>query len=167
MTRDIRIVNTGALLELSRRLHAAAGRPVRDAMLRRVRRAAEPLRTDMQRTIRTLPIRSQGSAGRSGPSTTTRPLRATIADAVKLSVRSTGGAGAKVWIDRSALPADLRNMPTVMNTGRIRHPVFGNRRRWATQTTTPLWWESTIRRHRPRMEREVERILGDVRRRLE
>ncbi|MGW9371196.1 hypothetical protein ACWGVR_14435 [Streptomyces xanthophaeus] len=167
MTRDIRIVNTGALLTLSRRLNAAAGRPVRDAMLRRVRRAAEPLRTDMQRTIRTLPMRSQGSAGRSGPSPTTRPLRATIASAVKLSVRSSGGTGARVWIDRASLPPDLVDMPGVMNTGLIRHPVFGNRSRWVNQRTTPLWWESTIRRHRPRMEREVERILGDVRRRLE
>lgn len=167
MTRDIRIHNTGALLELSRRLNAAAGPPVRAAMIRRIRRAAEPLRNDMQRTVRSLPIRSAGGAGRSGPSPTTRPLRGTIAAAIRISVRTSSNPGARVWIDRSALPPDLRNMPTVMNTGRIRHPVFGNRRRWATQTTTPLWWESTVRRHRPRMEREVERILHDVRQRLE
>ncbi|MFF4848005.1 hypothetical protein [Streptomyces sp. NPDC001194] len=167
MTRDIRIINTGTLLELSRRLHATAGAPVRASMQRRIRRAAEPLRNDLQRTVRSLPIRSAGGAGRSGPSPTTRPLRATIAAAIRISVRGTANPGARVWIDRAALPPDLRNMPTVLNSGRIRHPVFGNRRRWATQTTTPLWWESTIRRHRPRMEREVERILHDVRQRLE
>lgn len=167
MTRDIRILNTGALLELSRRLNAAAGPPVRAAMTRRIRRAAEPLRNDLQRTVRGLPIRSQGAASRGGPSPTTRPLRATIAAAIRISVRTGASPGARVWIDRSALPPDLRGMPRVMNTGRIRHPVFGNRRRWATQTTTPLWWESTIRQHRPRMEREIERILRDVRQRLE
>jgi hypothetical protein len=139
---------------------------VRASMHRRIRRAAEPLRTDLQRTVRHLPIASQGARARGGPSPTTRPLRATIAAAIRLSVRTTGNPGARVWIDRTALPPDLRNMPTVMNSGRIRHPVYGNRRRWTTQTTTPLWWETTIRRHRPRMEREVERVLDDIRRRL-
>ncbi|MFF5445494.1 hypothetical protein [Streptomyces sp. NPDC012888] len=167
MPSDIRILNTGALLELSRRLRAVNEESVRASMHRRIRRAAEPLRSDMQRVVRSLPIRSQGGAGRSGPSPTTRPLRATIAASIKLSVRTGGNPGARVWVDRSALPADLRNMPNVMNSGRIRHPVFGNRRRWATQTTTPLWWETTIRRHRPRMEREVERILADIRSRLD
>ncbi|WP_412079047.1 hypothetical protein ACLF6K_37520 [Streptomyces xanthophaeus] len=167
MTGDIRILNTGALLELSRRLRAVNEATVRNSMNRRIRRAAEPLRNDLQRTVRSLPIRSQGAASRGGPSPTTRPLRATIAAAIRLSVRTTGNPGARVWIDRAALPPDLRGMPKAMNTGRIRHPVYGNRRRWTTQTTTPLWWESTVRRHRPRMEREVERILGDIRRRLE
>ncbi|WP_030764735.1 hypothetical protein [Streptomyces sp. NRRL F-2664] len=166
MTRDIRILNTGALLELSRRLRSVNEETVRSSMHRRIRRAAEPLRADLQRTVRNLPIQSQGARGRGGPSPTTRPLRATIAAAIRLSVRTTGNPGARVWIDRAALPPDLRNMPTVMNSGRIRHPVYGNRRRWTTQTTTPLWWETTIRRHRPRMEREVERVLDDIRRRL-
>ncbi|MFB6512118.1 hypothetical protein ACFCW4_02545 [Streptomyces virginiae] len=166
MTRDIRILNTGALLELSRRLRSVNEESVRASMHRRIRRAAEPLRNDLQRTVRNLPIQSQGGRARGGPSPTNRPLRATIAAAIRLSVRTTGNPGARIWIDRAALPPDLRGMPKVMNTGRIRHPVFGNRRRWATQTTTPLWWETTIRRHRPRMEREVERVLDDIRRRL-
>jgi hypothetical protein len=166
VTGDIRILNTGALLELSRRLRAVNEQSVRSSMHRRIRRAAEPLHRDLQRTVRSLPISSPGGRGRSGPSPTSRPLRATIAAAIRISVRTTGNPGARVWIDRAALPPDLRNMPKVMNTGRIRHPVFGNRRRWATQTTTPMWWETTIRRHRPRMEREVERVLDDVRRRL-
>ncbi|MFD9306138.1 hypothetical protein ACFWCB_26375 [Streptomyces sp. NPDC060048] len=166
MTSDIRIVGTGALLVLSRRLRAVNETAVRSSMHRRIRRAAEPLHRDLQRTVRALPISSPGRPGRGGPSPTTRPLRSTIAAAIRISVRTTGNPGARVWIDRAALPPDLRGMPKVMNTGRIRHPVFANRSRWATQTTTPLWWESTIRRHRPRMDREVERVLDDIRRRL-
>lgn len=167
MTRDIRIVNTGALLDLSRRLRAVNEPTVRASMTRRIRRAAEPLRADLQRTVRGLPIRGQGRKVSGGPSPTTRPLRATIASAIRLSVRTTGNPGARVWIDRAALPPDLRSMPKHMNAGRIRHPVFGNKRRWVNETTSPLWWEATIRRHRPRMEREVERTLRDIRSRLE
>jgi hypothetical protein len=57
-------------------------------------------------------------------------------------------------------------MPTVINTGRIRHPVFGNRRRWATQTAPATWWDGTVRRHTPRMTAEVARVVDDIRNRL-
>ncbi|MEE4493583.1 hypothetical protein [Streptomyces sp. BE230] len=166
---SVRILGTGQLLELQRRLRAAGGENIRSSMQRRIRRAAEPLRDDLQSTMRGLPIRSsgRGSGKRGGPSPTTRPLRATIADAIRISVRTTGNPGARVYVDRGRLPPDLRNMPQVINEGRIRHPVFGNRRRWATQTVTPLWWDKTVRTHTPRMTAEVERVLDDVRRHLE
>jgi hypothetical protein len=169
MVRDIRILGTGQLLELQRRLRAAGHENLRSSMQRRIRRAAEPLRDDLQTAIQQTSIRSQGrSTRRGGPSPTTRPLRATIAAAIRISVRNTSGAaGARVWIDRSALPPDLRNMPKVINEGRIRHPVYGNRKRWATQWAQPPWWDTTVRRHTPRMEREVARVIDDVRRHLE
>ncbi|WP_416983556.1 hypothetical protein [Streptomyces sp. T028] len=173
MTRAVRILGTGSLLELSRRLRAAGGENIRQSMNRRIRRAAEPLRDDLQSTIRGLEIRSPGrSTGkRGGPSPTTRALRSTIADAIRISVRMGGNPGATVWVDKGRLPADLKRMPEVINSGpppgRIRHPVFGNKRRWSNQYVTPFWWDNTVRRHIPRMEQETARILDDVRRRIE
>lgn len=169
MTRDVRILNTGSLLELQRRLRAAGGENIRSSMQRRIRRAAEPLRDDLQDTIRGMNLRSQGRSTRQGgPSPNGRPLRETLAAAIRTSVRTTGGAGATVWIDRGRLPAGYENIPNQLNaTGRLRHPVFGNRRRWASQYGTALWWDNVVRQHRPRMQREVARVLDDVRRRLE
>jgi hypothetical protein len=165
---NVQIVGTGQLLDLSRRLRTAGGPRLKQNLQRRIRRAGEPLKADLQQTIRNLPInadpRKAGSRG--GASPTTRPLRATVADAVRLSVRTSGNPGARVWVDRSLLPSDLKNMPWVLNSanGRIRHPVFGNKKRWANQWTTPLWWDKTVQRHTPRMRAEVERVLDDVRR---
>ncbi|MGW3427493.1 hypothetical protein ACWDHW_05990 [Streptomyces melanosporofaciens] len=172
MVADVRITNTGSLLELQRRLRAAGHENIRASMQRRIRRAAEPLKDDLQDAIRTLSITSGGRRTRpGGPSPTTRPLRATIAQAIRISVRVAGNPGARVWVDKGALPPDLRtaksDMATVINTGRIRHPVFGNKRRWAQQNAAPLWWDNTVRAHRGRMEREVAHVLDDVRRRLE
>ncbi|MEU2315666.1 hypothetical protein [Streptomyces albidoflavus] len=165
----VQILGTGQLLELQRRLRAAGNENIRASMQRRVRRAAEPLRDALQDSIRQTDLTSagRGSGRRGGPSPTTRPLRATIAGAIRISVRNTGaGAGARVWVDKDALPRDLRGMPAAINTGRVRHPVFGNRRRWAQQNASPLWWDRTVRAHTPRMTREVERVVDDVRRRL-
>lgn len=175
MPRSVQILGTSQLTTLSRRLRAAGGPRLQQNAARRVRRAAEPLKGDLQRAIRSQPIVSEGRKpnrrGRipsGGPSPTTRPLRGTIAGAVRISVRQGSFAGARVWLDRSQLPADLRKMPYVIEDGRIRHPVFGNRRRWATQWARPAgWWSRTVRAGLPRMQAEVQRILTDVRRDLE
>lgn len=168
MTRDVRILNTGSLLELSRRLRAAGGENIRQSLHRRIRRVAEPLRDDLQSSIRGLDIRSPGRSGRpGGPSPNSRPLRATIADAIRISVRTGSSPGATVWVDKGRMPPDMKNIPDQLNSGRLRHPVFGNRRRWVNQYASPPWWDSVVRQHTPRMEREVARVLDDVRRRLE
>lgn len=170
MVQDIRVVGTGQLLELQRQLRRAGHENIRSSMQRRIRRAAEPLRDDLQDSIRHLAITSQGRGGgkRGGPSPTTRPLRATIAEAIRISVRTTGDPGARVWVDRSRLPSDIpMGVVNRLNEGRLRHPVFGNKRRWAQQNANPGWWDSTVRDHRDRMTREVERVVDDVRRHLE
>lgn len=172
MTSNVQIAGTGQLIELSRRLKVAGGPRLKQNFARRIRRAAEPLKTDMQQTIRTLPIRAdpRKAGSRGGPSPTTRPLRATIAAAVRISVRTGASPGARMWIDRSALPEDLKGMPKAMNRadGRIRHPTFGNKKRggWHNNWTTPLWWNKTVAKHQPRMEAEVARVLADVRQSL-
>jgi hypothetical protein len=169
MPQNIRVIGTGQLLELSARLRRAGHENIRASFQRRLRRAAEPLRNDLQSAVRSLDIRShgRGSGKRGGPTPTTRPLRASIAEAIRISVRTTGSPGAKVWLDKARLPADIPiGLVNRLNDGRVRHPVFGNRRRWAEQTATPLWWDKTVRAHTDRMTREVERVADDVRRRL-
>lgn len=169
MPSSVQILGTGQLLTLSRRMRSAGGPRLRQNFSRRIRRAAEPLHRDLQQAIRTQPIVSEGrkSGGRGGPSPTTRPLRATLAGGIRISVRSGANPGARIWIDKTLLPADLRNMPWVINDGRVRHPVFGNRSRWATQWARPPgWWTKTVANGTPRMQAEVQRVLGDVRRDL-
>ncbi|MEU0667191.1 hypothetical protein ABZ508_02560 [Streptomyces lavendulocolor] len=169
--RSVQILGTGQLLELQRRLRAAGHENVRSSMQRRIRRAAEPLRNDMQAGIRSLPLRAEPrrAGKRGGPSPTSRPLRATVAEAVRISVRTAGSPGARVWLDRSLLPPDLKDLPpTLLNSadGRVRHPVFDNRKRWVNQWSTPMFWDKTVRAHTPRMQAEVARVLDDVRNRL-
>jgi hypothetical protein len=165
--RSVQIIGTGQLVELQRRLRAAGHENLRASMQRRVRRAAEPLQRDLQASIRSVQMRSQSRSGRSRPSPTTRPLRETIAQAIRISVRTTNPVGARVWIDRTALPPDLRTMPGAINSGKVRHPVFGNRHKWVTQWPEPSpWWDATVRRHQSRMRAEIARIADDVNRRL-
>lgn len=165
MPRSVQILGTGQLIELSRRLRMAGGPRLRQNFSRRIRRAAEPLQKDLQRSIQGVQLPGPGRKVRGGPSPTTRPLRASLAGAIRISVRSGANPGARVWVDRSRLPADIKNMPWVIENGRVRHPVFGNRKRWVTQWARPTgWWSRTVQAGMPRMRAEVRRVLGDVRR---
>jgi hypothetical protein len=167
---DVRILGTGQLLDLQRRLRSAGHENIRSSMQRRIRRAAEPLRDDLQDGIRSLPLVAQpGRTRGGGHSPTSRPLRATIAEAIRISVHTQGAtAGARLWIDRSRLPQDITNgLIKQLDDGRVRHPVFNNRSRWVQQNAPAGWWTKTVRQHTPRIEREVARVLDDVRRRIE
>ncbi|MEU0109506.1 hypothetical protein ABZ313_29695 [Streptomyces sp. NPDC006251] len=168
MPSSVQVLGTGQLVELSRRMRAAGGPRLRQNMARRIRRAAEPLQRDLQRSITGVQLPGPGRRTRGGPSPTTRPLRRTLAGGVRISVRQGASPGARVWMDRARLPADIRNMPWVIEAGRVRHPVYGNRRRWATQWARPSgWWSRTTDAGVPRMRAEVERVLADVRRDLQ
>jgi hypothetical protein len=164
--RDFWVTNTGQLSSLQRRLLAAGRGDLRDSLNRRIRHAATPIHRDLQQTARTMRIWGPGrrdgrtrATARDGP-----PLRATMAASIRLSV--TTGGGTKLWVDKSRLPPDWRTMPKNTNDGRWRHPVFGNRRRWAYQYAEANWWWDTVRPHMPRLRSEVERVMNDVERRL-
>ncbi|MGW1546610.1 hypothetical protein [Streptomyces sp. NPDC002346] len=175
MTRSVQVLGTGQLLTLSRRLRSAGGPRLRQNFSRRIRRAAEPLHKDLQKAVQTLPLRSEGRKRnkhgiipRGGPSPTVRPFRPMLADGVRLSVRTSSNPGARIWIDRSRIEPKARNVLYQINkTGRLRHPVFGNRKRWANQWSEAGWWSRRVQAGIPRMQAEVERVLRDVRRDLQ
>lgn len=169
MADQVQITGTGQLLTLSRRLRAAGGTRLQRNFARRIRRAAEPLHRDLQQAVRTMDLRPAPRRTRQGGSSpTSRPFRKMLAGGVRLSVRTSGSPGARVWVDRSRLEPKARNvLNQIDNTGRLRHPVFGNRRRWVNQTAQAGWWSRRVRAGTPRMQAEIARIVDDVRRDLE
>ncbi|MGW0169561.1 hypothetical protein ACWDWT_30950 [Streptomyces sp. NPDC003343] len=162
-------MGTGQLIELSRKLRMAGGPRLQRNMARRIRRAAEPLHRDLRQAVLTMPLRPDARrTRRGGSSPTTRPFRQMLADGVRLTVRTTSPPGARVWIDRSRIEPKARNvLNQIEDTGRLRHPVFGHERRWVNQRAPAGWWSRRVSAATPRMQAEVERVLGDVRRDLE
>lgn len=169
-TGHVQILGTGQLLELQRKLRAAGNENLRASMQRRIRSAAEPLANDLRSAVRSLPVRGSGGGGRrtdaraAGRGGRTAGMRETVARAIRISVRTSGSPGARIWIDKSLLPNGMRNLPAKLDEGRWRHPTFGHSP-WATQYAQP-WWNVTIRRHEARMRAQVARTIDDVQNRL-
>ncbi|MGW9025924.1 hypothetical protein ACWGQ5_17310 [Streptomyces sp. NPDC055722] len=165
--RDFWITNTKDLARLQRRLERAGHGQLKKQLNARIRAAARPVHRDLQQRLRTLPIRSQPARSRGGPSPTSRPFRAGMARAIRLSV--TTGSGAKIWVDRKRLPDSVTTGVIVqLNEGRLRHPTFGNksRRGWVNQYAPQGWWWDTIKPHMPRLNAAVKRATTDLERHL-
>lgn len=169
-TGHVQLLGTGQLLELQRKLRAAGNESLRASMQRRIRAAAEPLANDLRSSVRSLPVRGSGGGGRRpDPRAASRGgrvagMRETVARAIRISVRTSGSPGARVWIDKSLLPHAMRNLPALMDSGRWRHPTFGHSP-WSTSYAQP-WWDVTVRRHEARMRAQMSRVINDVQNRL-
>lgn len=54
-----------------------------------------------------------------------------------------------------------------LNRGRLRKPLFGDRRHWYDQRVRTDWWDHPLISWAPEARREMERVLADVKRKLE
>jgi hypothetical protein len=172
MALYITVQGTAEFAAAAKKFKAAGRGELTRAMAQEMRRSAEPVRSAAARSIQGLPIQGHRASGgararaefalrrrggiRGAKIRAVRKaragagLRATIARAIRAEVK-TGGSSASVRIrvQRRHLPPDQRKLPVYLNTGRWRHPVFGNRRAWVAQTAPPAWWDDTMRREGP------------------
>lgn len=76
----------------------------------------------------------KGNAGKTG-------LRQAIAKGVTRKITYTGfRTGVRIRVDGKYLPEGDRSLIRATNKGQVRHPVFGNRTNWTSQTFTPKGW---------------------------
>jgi hypothetical protein len=54
-----------------------------------------------------------------------------------------------------------------LNAGRLRHPVYGNRKVWAEQHVEPGWFDKPIERDAPQIRRGIDRVLSDTAAKIE
>src|SRR5215468_8748671 len=88
------------------------------------------------------------------------PYRGGLAERVasgrfSAQVRLAGkGAGVRITaVDRRG--ADVNRM----DDGSVRHPVYGNRRRWVTQRITPGWFTTPLLLDAPKVRDEIGKAL--------
>jgi hypothetical protein len=92
-------------------------------------------------------------------------VRRHIAGAVMRRNRMTDGknntAGIEIRVSASKMPLGMGKIPFNANLGIWRHPVFGDRKTWASQRVTPAhWWTKTMKEQTPRVRQEfIETIV--------
>lgn len=133
------------------RVHADA-KAIRKELYQGLNRVTKGVRADMRASI--------------GPSLPSRGGLAALAMAkASLNASATTGKNAGVRIRARHKSYDLKRL----NAGRLRHPVFGNRRVWVEQTAgiNPGFLDDSFEKQKPEIAREVQRVLDDIARKIE
>lgn len=121
--------------------------------------AAEPMVTDVKAAILSADVsgRRTGARRRFRAVIESKGLRPGMARAVESDI-STSATGARVdvRVRDGSVPVRVRRLVkyVVGDAKRWRHPIMGNRSRWASQNAPNVWWK-TVRPHIPRFNREV------------
>lgn len=147
------------LRRVAAQLRAVGGAgAVRRETVKALRAAAVPTRDAVRAAALTLP---------DGPPKASTGWRKRAAAATGVQVRLSGRDPAvDVRISRKVM-GDQAGLVRASNSVRWRHPVFGNRNVWASQTSRPRWFDSAVSRNQEQVRREMTAVLQRVAKRLE
>lgn len=149
---EFRLEGAQHMLALSRRMKAAGNGELRRAMLKAMRDVVKPILTAQRREVRSLT---------GAPS----QWRKDAARLTRAKVNTTArGAGITITVKGDG-PA--RRYARYLNTGRWRHPLFGNKRLWYPQLVKAGWFDRPAREAASIVRRELEQTLDRFLRELE
>jgi hypothetical protein len=165
-----RIVGREQLAAVARDLKRAPHR-LRQELTQSLKDAAEPVKRDVQQAIQTLSIKGQRIPGAKRRFTKIMPgtgIRRRIARVVEVDVSTSAGNPRARFVVRAERLGNASNVPYHLDSGRLRHPLMGDREHWANQWATPTgWFYKTITDRRPKFEDEADKALDRTREAIE
>lgn len=152
----VTVRDSGDLRRIARELRAMDDKELKKRLSKELRAAAKPLVPITRKAIRAIPSsRSYRAAG----------LRGRMSKAVRIEVRPTGKqAGVRIRVDGRKMPANQGSLPAYMEGSKKpwRHPTYGNRTAWVTQSAKPYFYKTLRPKAGPLARKAVNRVLTDV-----
>lgn len=144
MAVDLAVKGADEVAAVSRALRAVDDKELRREFYKGINRATKPMRQEAKdNAARVLPKRGG--------------LNQFVAKS-RLSARTRGGKNPGVRIVASKGSSDI----AAIDRGRLRHPVFGNRKVWVTQRVTPGWFTDPMEKGERHAQKELLDVLDDV-----
>ncbi|MFN2384138.1 MAG: hypothetical protein ABR559_07740 [Gemmatimonadota bacterium] len=150
MTIQLKVRGAHELAALSRRLKTAGNkRELERELFRGLNRAVKPIRAGVKASaLETLP--SGGG------------LAAIVAKSKITVRRRTSGAGVGIRMVGSH-EHDIR----AMDRGKLRKPLFGDKRHWYMQLLQPGWWTTPTQEGGEDARGEIVRVVAHIKKRIE
>lgn len=161
MTIRMRVVDGGDLRRLSRDLRKAAdGKELNKAFTKAVRAEAKKVQSEVRAGYRSAPAWG-GAYHRTGGS-----LRSMLARATTLTVRLSRRPVVAIAVRGDKMPSGMRAIPRQYEGIKPwRHPVFGNRGAWASQSGAAVFTR-IVPRSRRKVQRAVSKVADEHARRI-
>lgn len=146
---EVRITGAEEFARLSVRLKAA-DKEINREFSSALTRATKPVKADAKKSALAILPKSGGLAARVASS--------------RLSVRrSTGGKSIGIRITAGSGKQQLDRI----DKGVVKHPVFGNRKAWVSQSVAPGWFTRPMLNSATHVRREMSKAMDDVARKLD
>lgn len=151
---DVKVTGAEEFGILARRLKEAGAKDLRKELYAGINRSVKPLRADVKQ-----------AAGEQLPGR----YADIIATTMKISARKrAAGQNPAIYLVGKAKTSrgsdrDLGSL----NRGRLRHPLFGNRKRWYDQRIRPGFWSGTLTADAPKVRQELVEAIQKVARKIE
>ena len=143
----IEAVEFSDLLRQAKEFEPALAKSIR----KNIREAAKPAVEDVRRTVLETPTKGR-----------TFGVRRAIAQGVGIRISAAkSGGGVNIAASGRKLPENRRAMVRLLNKPSWRHPVFGNREQWVTQSGRP-YFGSVLYRYRDDIRDAVQRALDEA-----
>lgn len=136
-----------------------------DALARRCKDAPDALLAEMRTDVTNALVPLQGDVSKSAVSLL--PRRGGLGRLIAASPSAIGtnrGAGVASGV---RLTTSSGHDIAAMDRGRLRHPLFGDRKHWYTQTVTAGWWSIPVARSKPSIQAAVNRAMENVKQKME
>jgi hypothetical protein len=147
---DIKVTGAEEFGVLARRLKEAP-QELRKELYAGINRSVKPLRQDVKIAAGVALPHRHGYAG-------------LIASELKVTARRrAAGRNPAVYLVGKAGKRDVSSL----NRGRLRHPLYGNRRHWYSQRIRPGFWTVTLEADAPRVRTELVEAIKTVARKIE
>lgn len=133
---------------LAKALRAAGDKELKKELYRGINRAVKPLTEDVKRgTPKYLP----------------RRYAFELAKSLKVRARRRAGRDPSVrLVGQAKTPRGKDRDLASLNRGRLRHPLYGNRRYWYDQDVSPNWWDDPLFEGVGAVREEIVRVIDEV-----
>lgn len=156
MVMGLELRNGRELARISRELRRLDNPELKKRFRKELRAAAQPLVPVVRNSIRSIPAKRPYTAA---------GLRGRLAKATRVEAKTVGrDAGVAIRVDGRKMPSHQKALPKMMEgRKRWRHPVFGNREVWVTQTAHPYFFH-VVRPAGLASRRAVNKVLDKINR---
>lgn len=157
-------IRSEELARLARDLKGASNGPeLKKRLTKELRAAAKPLVPAVRASIAQMP--SKGRPAHKGRA----PLRVLLARSVSTQVKTGKWAAVRVFMNPKKMPDGMKSLPGyfegITGKGVLRHPVWGNPDRYASQLPRPYFGRGTAGAEqiaRDAMQRVMDDIAGEI-----
>lgn len=148
MVAELRIEGADKFGKLAKELKQLGDKELRTELYRGINRAVKPLTESVKvETKNFLP----------------RRYAFELAKSLRVRARRRAGKNPAVYlVGKAKTPGGKDRDLASLNRGRLRHPLYGNRRYWYDQEISPNWWDDPLLAGVDQVREEIVNVLDDI-----